>query len=186
MKPYLTIAFICLALIGNAQDGGVERSVFGIQTGFLGAWINHEGRLTSSFALRSEFGFDCGIGSGGLFGKTRFLAAPVFAIEPRLYYNLNRRALKHRKTEKNTGNFLTPRISYHPDWFVISNYDNNGVISRMSIIPSWGIRRHIGEHINYEAGMGVGYSRVFRESAGFSRNTGELAFNVLLRIGWTL
>lgn len=184
MRHSLTIVFVCLVFFGNSQEVGVANSVFGIQTGFLGAWINHEARINGQIALRSEIGFDSEIG-GGSFGKTRFLAAPVVALEPRLYYNLNRRASKQRTTDQNTGNFITTRISFHPEWFVISNYDHLSVIPELSIIPSWGIRRHIGEHINYEAGIGIGYSRNFKKSVGFSRNTGEVAFNLLLRIGWT-
>ena len=57
----------------------------------------------------------------------------------------------------NQGNFLSIKTSYHPDWFVISNYDNINIISDISIIPTWGIRRNIGKHFNSETGIGYRY-----------------------------
>jgi len=32
-------------------------------------------------------------------------------------------------------------MSYDPDWFVISNYDNVNVINQISIIPKIGLKR---------------------------------------------
>ena len=68
--------------------------------------------------------------------------------------------------------------------FVISNTDNVSVISDISIIPTWGIRRNIGKHLNYEAGIGIGYRYVFAKQAGFLENESEAAVNLHLRIGY--
>jgi len=69
---------------------------------------------------------------------------------------------------------------------VISNYSNINIISDISIIPTWGIKRNIGNHFNYEAGFGVGYHYIFAENAGYigNSNKGEVDINLHLRIGY--
>jgi hypothetical protein len=67
---------------------------------------------------------------------------------------------------------------------VISSIKNITTIPDVSIIPTWGIRRNIGNHFNYETGIGVGYVRYFYKSQGFGENEGEAAVNLHLRIGY--
>ncbi len=42
---------------------------------------------------------------------------PVITAEPRWYYNLNKRVSKSKNIEGNSGNFISLKTSYHPDWF---------------------------------------------------------------------
>lgn len=144
MKRILfTIALCGMTLIAKSQTASVEKSTYGIQTGFLGIWAHNESKLTNSIALRTEIGFDSGIWGGDFYDGTGFLMTPVITLEPRLYYNLNKRVKKSRRIDGNSGNFISLKTSYHPDWFVISNTDNVSVISDISIVPTWGIRRNI-------------------------------------------
>lgn len=55
-KTFLTLALISLTLTVKSQNASVEKSVFGIQTGFLGIWGHNETKLTNQIALRSEIG----------------------------------------------------------------------------------------------------------------------------------
>lgn len=169
----------------KAQEASVEKTVYGIQTGFLGIWVHNESRLTNTIALRSEIGFDSGLWGGTYYDYTGFLIAPVLALEPRFYYNIKTRQAKGKNISNNSGNFISLKTSYHPDWFVISNYDNISIISDISIIPTWGIRRNIGKSFNFETGIGLGYRYVFAKSAGYLENESELALNLHLRIGYT-
>jgi hypothetical protein len=157
----LTLVFCGLTLIAKSQNASVEQSTYGIQTGFLGIWAHNETKLSNSIALRSEIGFDSGIWGGDFYDGTGFLLTPVITLEPRLYYNLNKRVKKSRRIDGNSGNFISFKTSYHPDWFVISNTENVSVISDISIIPTWGIRRNIGKHFTYETGIGIGYRYTF-------------------------
>ena len=185
MKKYLfTIAFCSLYFIAKAQTASVEKSTYGIQTGFLGIWAHNESKLTNSIALRTEIGLDGGIWGGDFYNTTEFSLIPVITLEPRLYYNLNKRIKKSRRIEGNSGNFVALKLSYHPDWFVISNADNRSIISDLSIIPTWGIRRTIGNHFTYETGVGVGYKYYFAKQAGFRENESEASLNLRLRIGY--
>ena len=68
---------------------------------------------------------------------------------------------------------------------MISNKENLEVISQISVIPTWGIRRTVGSHFTYEAGFGLGYRHLFAEKAGFVEDEDEVAVNLLLRIGYT-
>ena len=185
MKKFLlTIIFCGLTFLVNSQDASVEKSSYGIQVGVLGTWIHNESRLSDQITLRSELGLDGGIWGGDFYDGTGFLLAPVITLEPRWYYNLSKRRTKSKRIDGNSGNFIALKTSYHPDWFIISNQDNVSIIADISIIPTWGIRRNIGNHLNYEAGIGIGYAYFFAKDAGFLENEGEATANLHLRIGY--
>lgn len=180
----LTLTLCGLSLTAMAQNASVEQSTYGIQTGFLGIWGHQEIKLSNLVALRTELGFDTGIWGGSYYDKTGFLLTPVITLEPRWYYNLNKRMGKSRRIDGNSGNFVSLKTSYHPDWFVISNTDNISVISDISIIPTWGIRRNIGDHFTYEVGIGIGYRYIFAKQAGYLENEGETTANLHIRLGY--
>ncbi|WP_297868340.1 hypothetical protein [uncultured Flavobacterium sp.] len=183
-KTIWSLVVLCFSITIKSQNASVEKSVFGIQTGFLGIWVHNESKLSNQIALRSEIGFDSGIWGGDFYDKTGFLMTPVITAEPRWYYNLNTRVSKSKKIDGNSGNFISLKTSYHPDWFVISNYDNLAIISDISIVPTWGIRRNIGKHFNYETGIGLGYRYIFAKQAGYLKNESDAALNLHLRIGY--
>jgi hypothetical protein len=184
MKKFLlTILLFSLAFLSKAQDASVERSTSGIQVGVLGIWAHNEARLTKDIALRSEIGFNTGILGRTPHRETWVFLTPMLILEPKLYYNLNQRSLKSKDISGNSGNFFSLRTIYLPDWFVISNYDNINVLNQVSVIPSWGMRRNIGRHFNYETGFGFGYRHVFTKS-GYRNNTGYGVFDLRLRIGY--
>lgn len=185
MKQILfTFTFCGFCLLAHAQDASVEKNTYGIQTGFLGIWGHNETKLTNLTALRTEIGFDSGIWGGEFYDGVGFVMTPVIAFEPRLYYNLKKRTRRERKTAGNHGNFVSIKTSYHPDWFVISNEEGLRVISDVSIIPTWGIRRNIGDHFTFETGIGIGWRYYFAKRAGYTENTSEVDANLHLRFGY--
>ncbi len=109
---------------------------------------------------------------------------PVITAEPRWYYNLNTRLSKSKNIEGNSENFISLKTSFHPDWFVISNYDTIKIISDISIVPTWGIRKNIGNNFNYETGIGLGYRYIFAKQAGYLENESDAVLNLHLRIGY--
>ncbi|CAM4318520.1 hypothetical protein [Zobellia nedashkovskayae] len=183
-KILLTLAFCGLTFIAKSQKQSVEESTYGIQTGILGVWGYNEAKLLDQVALRIELGLDSGIFGGTFYDGVGFLMTPVITLEPRWYYNLDKRVSKSKSIAGNSGNFVSLKIDYHPDWFVISNYSNLRVVNQISLIPSWGIKRNIGNHFTYEAGFGIGYRFNFAKSAGYSRNQGEAAANLHARVGY--
>jgi hypothetical protein len=158
--------------------GSVEKSIFGVQIGTLGGWIHNEFKLSSEFSLRTEVGINFGLIGGEIHNGTKLISAPSISLEPRWYYNLSDRALKNRNTSKNSANFLTLGIHYFPS----VNTSKYNVISQVSFIPKWGIKRTLGNHFTYEAGIGLGYTLLLDKDYVSNKNTiGDLH----LRIGYT-
>ena len=180
MKKIITFIFLSLSIFCNAQNVSVEKSVFGIQAG-LGIWVHNESRLSNTIALRSELGLGGAIWGGSIYDEVGFSLSPVLTLEPRFYYNLNKRNSKSKNITNNSGNFISLQTTFYPDWFVISNYEYESLISGISIIPTWGIRRNIGVHFNYEAGVGIGYNYIFTKAYN---NESEAEVNLHLRIGY--
>ncbi len=186
---FLVLVFFAATLSSTAQDksASVEKSTFGIQTGILGIWVHNESKLSNSITLRSELGLDAGFSVNDNFvGDDIFALIPAITLEPRWYYNLNKRVSKSRRIDGNSGNFIALKISYHPDVIVYSNQntDNINFISDISIIPTWGIRRNIGKHFNYETGIGIGYVRFLEDVKSTSLSENEVGVNLHLRIGY--
>lgn len=183
-EKFLSFLFCTIVFTAKSQEASVEKSLFGIQTGFLGIWINNESRLSNQIALRSEVGLEAGMWGGTFYEKKGFIMNPVVTLEPRWYYNLNRRVCNSKRIDGNSGNFIALKTSYRPDLFVISNYDIQKVVSDLTIIPTWGIRRNIGNRFNYETGVGIGYTYMFAKQAGYLQNESEVALKLHLRIGY--
>lgn len=185
-KTLLTLTLCGLTLIAKSQNASVEKSTFGVQTGVLGIWAYNEAKLSNAIALRTELGFDFGIWETTYYDDydSPFLLTPVIVVEPRFYHNLKKRSEQSKRIDGNSGNFIALKMGYHPDWFVLFNADNAPIVSDFSIIPTYGIRRNLGKHFNYEAGIGVGYSYTFAERAGYAEDKGEIELNMHLRIGY--
>jgi hypothetical protein len=184
----LSTIFLGLLLVlsfkSQAQDISVEKSTYGIQTGFLGIWVHNESRLTNRIALRSEFGLDAAISSNSFVGTRVFIMVPAITLEPRWYYNLGRRVSKSKRIDGNTGNFISLKITYHPD-IVVGNLPPNGnLISDVSIIPTYGVRRNVGKHFTYEVGFGIGYVDYFLEENVFGVEDDGVGVNLHLRLGY--
>lgn len=184
-RHLLIIVFLFISFIGKTQEVSVERSIFGVQTGLLGVWIFHELKMTNSIALRSEIGYGSRLWGGSYFDNTGFLMTPVLSLEPRFYYNLKRRVSISKSITNNSGNYVSLKISYHPDWFMISDYGERKIVNDISIIPTWGIRRHIGMHFNYETGLGIGFRHLFGESMKYYDVENDIAVNINIRVGYT-
>jgi len=183
-KMIITLSICLFTIFTNAQDASVEKSTYGIQIGVLGIYAHREVKLSNDIALRAEIGMDAGFFGGSFYPKNGYLITPVITIEPRWYYNLQKRMSKSKSISGNSGNFLTIQTSYNPNLFVISNYDNVEIADQISIIPTWGIKRNIGNHFTYETGIGIGYRYIFAKSVGYSENVGETTAYLHLRIGY--
>ncbi len=188
-RIYIIFLFLLHVNFIYSQSGPtktIEKSLWGIQTGFPGIWGHNESKIGDQFALRTEVGLDAGMWGGNFYRNTGFLLIPVISIEPRFYYNNNKRADQQKNVKKNSGNFITLKNSYHPDWFIISNHKNIKIIQDLSITPTWGMRRLIGNsNFAYEVGGGIGYRYIFAKQAGYPKNEGKVAVNLHLRIGYT-
>jgi hypothetical protein len=105
---YILLALIVFATQKTtAQEvSTVEKSVYGIQAGFLGFWVHNETKLKRKLSLRSEVGFDTGIFSSNAdYSGTDVgvVFTPTISLEPRFYYNLDKRVEKGKSIAKTAG-----------------------------------------------------------------------------------
>lgn len=172
-KPILLILILFGVSLFSQKKVSVEKSLFNIQTGFVGLWINNEFRLSDKMVLHSEIGAEPTwyVGSGSVVSLN-------LRLEPRYYYNLSKKADKDLNISKNSGNFWSVAFNYRPDVVLLSNEDYLCAIESFSIVPKWGIRRKLGKSFNYEAGVGLGFRHEFDYG-----NYAELDLH--LRIGYT-
>ncbi|PPK84569.1 hypothetical protein CLV84_3731 [Neolewinella xylanilytica] len=177
----LFFSFLCFSNWANGQSAespAAVESVYGAQIGFFGVWGYTELPLGRSVVARLEAGLDAGYRRS----NDMLTGAPVIAAGPRWYYNLDKRAAKEKRIAGNAANFLSLPIAYRPGWFTLSNGDDAYTDKEITLLPTWGIRRNLGKHLNFEVGVGIGY-RVRWLDFGVKR-FGDVAAWVPLRIGF--
>jgi hypothetical protein len=184
MDRQIIIIILCgLSQIAMAQSASVERSIFGIQAGW-GIWVHQEAKLSPRMALRSEIGVHARVRGGNIYEKPKFVMSPVLTLEPRWYYNLNNRLGQGKRIDGNSGNFLAVKSSWHPDWFGNSTINGVNDLTDISLVPTWGMRRLIGNHFTFETGIGIGCRLVFGEYIGVRENNLEGVLHLNVRLGF--
>jgi len=163
MKKLSLLLLIISFSMMNAQENSVKKnSFFGIQAGLFGANLYNETLLSKEFALRSEINFEASIWGGDLYSKTGFALAPELSILPKWYYSLSKRENKGKNSNYNSANYISARVGFTPDWFVISNVDGIKVNPMLSIVPTWGLRRNFAKNFNYEFQVGLGVGKILK------------------------
>lgn len=187
MKKTIILFTIIISnlIFSQKLNKDVENSIFSTQIGIAGIWFNNEAKINKNTVLRSEIGLSAGFWGGSYYEKKGFLLTPLLRLEPRYYYNIDRRLSKGKNIENNSANFFSLKSTFHPNWFVISNYDNLNIISDFSIIPTYGFRRNINKNFNYEFSFGLGYRYLYLKDAGYINNKSEIAPDFTFRLGYT-
>ncbi len=157
------ILIICLCTTkGNAQEVSVEESIWGIQALMLPLSVYNESKLTNNIALRSELAWGFSWSGGGYFdNSSQWEVIPYLNVEPRYYYNLNRRNKKEKRIDNNSGNYLSLFTCFQPGLGITSK--NVELFPAIYIIPTYGLRRNMGKHFNFEIAFGVGYGWKFEK-----------------------
>ncbi|MEW5675079.1 hypothetical protein ABGT15_02070 [Flavobacterium enshiense] len=168
----------------NEAKPSVAKSIFGVQVGVLGGWVYNELKLSDKIALRSEIGMQTFVYSDLATDDSYYFLVPEVAIEPRWYYNLNKRNEKGKNILNNSGNFISLRNAYASDAFKVGGPSDVDFIPELHLVPSWGIRRNLGKHFNYECSLGLGYRKVFETNNKVNNNNEDVAYNFQARIGY--
>lgn len=185
MKRILVLAFVVACYqLGVTQNVSIEKSIFGVQIGFLGAWVQNESKLTDRLVLRSELGLELGFYENEDNKIDGVLLTPVIRVEPRWYYNLNKRNKKGKDTGLNGGNFVSLKTSLYPDLFTIPAIENLNHNTALSFLPMWGLRRKVGENFNFEFGLGVGYAHYFDQENINTITENGVIYDLHLRFGY--
>ncbi len=178
-----------LSLTAAAQENekvSVEKSIFGAQVGLIGFWVNNECRLGNQFALRSEIGLELGVvTTKGPYEDTYdFLTIPNISLEPRWYYNLEKRSARGKSINNNSGNFFTIKLNFNPNTYLTSTDNDIHLLNQLGIFPKWGIRRVYGEHFTFETGIGVGPVIYFGKTSQTISPGDDVTLDLHLRIGY--
>ena len=170
----------------SQEEFSVEKSVFGIQLSLIGLHVHHEARLSGSVSLRTEAGLHVGLFQTPQLSGTGFILAPSLAVEPRWYYNLEKRGRKLKRIDGNSANFLSLQFIYFDDAFTISNATQANVIPSVTSILYWGMRRNIGKHFNFEFGAGPGYTLYIYSVDRILYKSSRYQIYIHLRFGFRL
>jgi hypothetical protein len=166
---------------GQDQVASVEKSVFGVHTGLVGFWANHELRLSNRWALRTELGSELYVVTSSN-GDTESLLVPVISSEPKWYYNLNKRYRKGRNIKGNSGNAFSLKLQYNPH-FILAGEDFVRKPNHLSFLAKWGIRRVYWTHFTFETGLAIGPTFYLANDNLYKKSETFLDLN--LRIGYT-
>lgn len=135
----------------------VEPALYGAQIGLLGTWGFAEYKLANPFSFRTEVGIEGGIiGHSGT--RPTLLLRPTFSVEPRWYFNFNRRVMLSKSIAGNSGAYLSLRTTYIP---MLMDSEQHSIMS----VPTIGYRQAIGNHFSVETSVGLGVS--YSNSTGF-------------------
>lgn len=156
------ILIVMYSSLNSQQRIQNKNSFFGVQAGLFGIKVYNESNLSEKFALRSEIDLTAGVWGGDLYSKTGFALVPELSVSPRWYYNIQKRQNLGKRTNYNSANYISAKLGYVPDWFIISNVDGIEVNPMISLIPTWGLRRSFGKNFNYELQLGIGIGKVLK------------------------
>ncbi|KIC61329.1 hypothetical protein [Chryseobacterium taiwanense] len=180
MKKIISFIFVSMFTCIYAQEKESNKeSFFGVQAGLFGVNIYNESDLSEQFTLRSEVDLTAGIWGGDLYSKTGFALAPSVSVTPKWYYNSIGRSNKNKNIKYNAANYLSAKLSYAPDWFVISNVDGIKVNPMISLVPTWGLRRNFAKNFNYELQLGLGVGKILKSDYDL-----QVVPNLSFRIGY--
>lgn len=186
MKLISFIIFTTYIFIAQtkAQEANPEKNLWGIQTGIYPFSAYNESRLTNNIVLRSEVFL--GFGWSGNTDNTTWAILPYLNIEPRWYYNIQRRARKGKQTYNNNGNYWSVLTGIQPGFGITSNETN--LYPSLMLIPSYGLRRNLGRHFNFEAAFGLGYAWIFKDyksnETNHNHTESDTVTNIRLAIGY--
>ena len=179
----LAISFTSLAQQSKSAlaEGEVSKSLYGIQIGLLSIHAHNEFRIGATASLRVEAGVQFE-GASYRFSNDELYAFPVFSVEPRYYYNLDRRLSKGKSIDKNNGNFLSLLVKASTGRSIdFGGVENRKINEDYGVYVRWGLKRTFGKHFTMETAVGPGIVR------SYSTNATELSSDIdlMFRIGYT-
>lgn len=174
--------FTCLLLAGtsmmsSAQVSTVNNSAINMELRWgIGPVYTYEYSLGRKFTVLGGAGINYSLieyinNVFDLDSKNASCLAIQLNLQPRFYYNLDRRERLERKTLKNSADFFTLDIGYRFEPFYISvDIDGKDILW---VVPKWGMHRALGEHWLFDLTAGIGYIKIGdKTGANISVSTG--------------
>jgi len=193
MKKIIVLGFVLISFITKAQEVekvSVEKNLYGAQLGLLSTGFYYETLLHRKISLRTEIGLSLVISSKdyadpAIKDENSTLIVPYVTLEPRWYYGLDRRNRLGKKTYNNSSNYVSLSTSYISSKTPITNNGAFDVVSAITFIPKYGIRRAFAKHFNYEFSAGFGYQyNIFSKASGCDCDHNQSEIDIQARIGY--
>ncbi|ODS87836.1 MAG: hypothetical protein ABS44_10130 [Chryseobacterium sp. SCN 40-13] len=179
MKKIFSILIISSSMFYAQDSGSVKKSITGTQIGLFGAEVYNEAKLSEKLALRSQLALYPSLWGGDMYNKTGFALTPAISLTPKYYYNLRKRADAGKNQNNNAGNYISLKVEYLPNWFVISNVEDIQVTPMISFVPTWGLRRNFATNFNYEFKLGLGVGKILGKE-----NSTQIVPDISFKIGY--
>ncbi len=150
-KNVIVLLALLISLFQTIQGQEGLEDKFNVRLGLIGGWASYDKPLGGSFLLNGEIGYVGGIVGGN------FLFTSILEIEPRYYYNVDKRIQKGKSIKNNSANYLAMHFSYLPDFLISTKYASTNIERSFNIIPTYGLRRNISGGLNFDFEIGLGY-----------------------------
>ncbi len=158
--------------------------MFGVQSNFLGNYAYYEVKLSPSTSLRSELALTGGVWTFSRLRPLTYMVTSAVNLEPRWYYNLQKRTAKGKSIANNYANYFSLQMGFQPDFMVLGNVtseDSVIVPYATYVFPTWGMRRRVSTHFNVEFGARLGYIYAFSDKKDFI-NIGRMSLRGFIRL----
>lgn len=178
MKIKIILLQVALFLSCNlyAQDTSLVHRNHSASIEIVGITYNFENPIALKSTLIVRCGLQGGIGYSSSFGSNYYYAvSPAISIEPRFYYNINKRYRRGKLITGNSASFIS--LS---SWYIFNPiYEHNVSCNSFFVVtPQWGVRKIYWHHLLLEAGLGISY---FFDTHG----NDDLGIMMNLRIGYS-
>jgi len=137
----LLITFLPAISVFSQQVESLHSVKFGISS----ATYSYERALGKQFTINMEAGATLGFQSSP--DSFKFIANPIFQVEPRIYYNVKKR-FDRGKFLNNSASFF----SLNSGFTFATDYRSHSFF----VVPKWGFRRAMGNHFIFETKIGGG------------------------------
>lgn len=155
--PFIILSFL-LFQTSKAQDSvSVEKSLIGASISPFGSLsFEYENKLSKEWTLLSQAIIDYSYSSA----RNGYSVRPYIGLEPRWYYNLDRRTRLAKNTKFNTGNYWSLDVDFRPKLVLATNQSNYSLENIVYFLPSYGMRRTISKKLYFDGSFYVGMSYV--------------------------
>jgi len=159
MSYFRTGAFLLFFLLAEqvsfAQSLPQEQSVTSkLKLNFFLPGVSYEQKISQLQTLHFSAFIDLLFTDSDFNGSTETYAIPSIGIEFRNYYNLDKRNLKGKHTEGNSGNYFAPVYTGKYSFYGFNDQDT--WVSQLGFV--WGLQRNYNSTFSLDFNIGLGYN----------------------------
>jgi len=145
----VVLIVVLISLLSSKQVFSQQvESLHSVKIGFPGITYSYEHALGKQFSINVEASVNWGWQYNNYSKSTTITFSPIFQLEPRYYYNVNRR-FNDKRFINNSASFFSISSGIRLESF-------NETSSDFFIMPKWGFRRAMGKHFIFETQIGGG------------------------------